>query len=313
MTIGTTDDDDLILPFQLDGTGVRGRLVRLGPALDRILSRHAYPVPVTRLLGEAVTIAAALAAALKFDGIFTLQISGDGPIGLIVADVAVGRDPERPTSRALRGYARADRARLAAAADDAAFADLVGRGLLAFTVDQGPDTERYQGLVELTGATLTACVRHYFRQSEQIDTALTAAIGQGPGGAWRAGAILLQRLPDCAPASVPGSADVDDWRRAMLLLETVRADELTAPTLLPTALLGRLFHEDAARVFTPIALAARCRCSAERVGDVLVRLPRDELSSLRIDGAVEVTCDFCNERYRFDAAALDRLFAQSSG
>src|SRR5271163_1024631 len=169
-----TAPDDLIQPFRIDPFALRGRLVRLGPAIDRILSQHDYPEPVAAMLGEAITLAVVLAGALKYDGVFTLQTKGDGPIRLIVADVS--------TDGAVRGYAQYDEAKLDAADADGeaprSVARLLGAGYIAFTVDQGEETDRYQGIVELAGATLADCAQHYFRQSEQIQAGIKLAVGR---------------------------------------------------------------------------------------------------------------------------------------
>ena len=177
-----TSDDDQALPFQLDALGVRGRLVRLGPTLDDIIERHGYPLAVARPLAEAMVLCAALATSLKYDGIFTLQISGDGPIRLLVTDLT--------TDGALRGYAQFDSWKLAVAlgagnhdAPDGYVPKLFGRGRLAFTVDQGQHTERYQGVVPLEGATLADCAHTYFRQSEQLPTGLKIAAQRVVDGA----------------------------------------------------------------------------------------------------------------------------------
>src|SRR5947208_8530031 len=192
-----TRSDDLVQPFRLDPFALRGHLVRLGPTVDRILSQHAYPDPVAAILGEAITLAIVLAGALKYDGIFTLQTKSDGPVRLIVADVS--------TEGAVRGYAQYDRERLAGvpaqgAGRSPSVPELIGRGYIAFTVDQGEHTERYQGIVELIGATLAECAQHYFRQSEQIQAGIKLSAARsgppGPNGhAWRAGGLMLQRVP----------------------------------------------------------------------------------------------------------------------
>ena len=165
--------DDLIQPFQLEGARVRGHVVRLGPAVDEVLESHAYPEPVARVLGEAVALTALLSASLKFEGIFTLQIQSDGPVSLVVADFQTGGD--------LRAMAKFEPSAIAAVAADAALPDLLGKGHLAFTVDQGEDTERYQGIVELAGGNLAECAQSYFRRSEQIATAISLAAGRDPG------------------------------------------------------------------------------------------------------------------------------------
>jgi molecular chaperone Hsp33 len=296
-------DRDLIQPFLIEGSGLRGRLVRLGPAVETILGAHAYPAPAARLLGEALALAAALAGALKYDGVFTLQAKGDGAVRLLVADVTSAGD--------LRGYAQADAARLTGL-DEAALPRLMGAGHLAFTVDQGPETDRYQGIVALDGATLADCIHHYFRQSDQYTAALKVAaarVADGSGAArWRAGAITLQRLPPSG-RSTPDEDEAaeDGWRRALALMGSVRSDELLDPTLAPDQLLWRLFHEEGVRVFAPQGLRARCRCSAHRVEAMLRALGPAELEEYLVDGHVVVTCQFCNETRRFDQAALTRL------
>src|SRR5947209_13036623 len=187
MSMMMTAADDLVQPFQIEATSLRGRLVRLGAVVDTILTRHAYPEPVATLLGEAIVVAVILAGALKYEGVFTLQTKGDGPVRLLVADVT--------SAGAVRGYAQYDAALLAKAAGGKATASvprLLGAGHIAFTVDQGEHTERYQGIVELQGATLAECAHHYFRQSEQLQAGIKTAIGrEATSGAWRAGGIVL--------------------------------------------------------------------------------------------------------------------------
>jgi molecular chaperone Hsp33 len=292
--------DDLVQPFKIEGQAVRGRLVRLGPLIDAVLGRHDYPQMVAELLGETVALAAGLAAALKYEGVFTLQAKGDGPIRLIVADVTSGG--------AVRGYAQFDPPKLEALAHGNASPSvpkLLGAGYLAFTVDQGPHTERYQGIVELTGATLADCIHHYFRQSEQLDAAVTVAAGRTSSG-WRAGALMLQRLPRSAGASDEAE---DGWRRTLAYMAAATAADLLDRELPPNDLLYRLFHEDGVRVFATASLQAGCRCSRDRVESVLRSLPGDELEAFKVDGVITVTCEFCRAAYGFgeeEIAALKR-------
>lgn len=305
--------DDLVLPFQIDAHALRGRLVRLGGTIDAILNRHDYPEPVATLLGEALVLAAALAATLKYDGVFTLQTKGDGPVSMMVADVT--------TEGSLRGYAQVDRSKLdaalkratrgaAAAGLDGPVPRLLGAGYLAFTVDQGPETERYQGIVELTGATLADCIHHYFRQSEQFQAAINLAVGRVPDQAdgqrrWRAGALMIQRLPD--PRGAEAEEREEGWRTAMALMASGTRRELLDPGLKPDRLLYRLFHEEGVRVYHTRHLKDSCRCSRQRVAGMLRGLPRSELEDLKVEGVLMVTCEFCNRRYGFgedDLAAL---------
>ena len=295
--------DDVVQPFQLDPFALRGRLVRLGPTVDRILAQHDYPEPVATLLGEAITLAVLLAGALKYDGVFTLQTKGDGPVRLLVADVK--------TDGAVRGYAQYDSQRLGEIVpngDSPSVPDLLGAGYLAFTVDQGEDTERYQGIVAITGATLAECAQHYFRQSEQLQAGLKLAVARaGEEGSWRAGGLMLQRVPPEGGLKPIGDDVEDAWRRVMVLMSTATSAELVAPDLPPRRLLWRLFHEEEVRVYDTHAIEARCRCSHERIAGILRSLPVDEVDDMRKDAVTTVTCEFCNTRYEFTPDDLKPL------
>ena len=288
--------DDLVQPFRIDPFALRGRLVRLGPTVDRILSQHDYPEPVAAILGEAIALAVVLAGALKYDGIFTLQTKSDGPVRLIVADVS--------TEGAVRGYAQYDRARLGESpmqpGHSPSVPKLIGSGYIAFTVDQGEDTERYQGIVELVGASLAECAQHYFRQSEQIQAGIKlSAARSGPDGAWRAGGLMLQRVPPEGGRAVIADDVEDGWRRAMVLMSSATPGELVDPELPPRRLLFRLFHEEQVRVFRTHALEARCRCSRERIARILRSFPAEDIEDMSKDEVTTVTCEFCNTRYEF--------------
>ncbi|MEX2200066.1 MAG: Hsp33 family molecular chaperone HslO [Dongiaceae bacterium] len=298
--------DDFVLPFALEGQPVRGRLVRLGPLVNEILGRHAYPAPVAGLLSEILTLSALLSDALKFDGVFSLQTKGEGPVKLMVADATSAGD--------MRAYAQFDAAAVARAAagiSGPSLPRLTGPGYLAFTVDQGVDTDRYQGIVELDGETLVECIHHYFRQSEQVRTAIVFAGDTDAAGQRRTAAIMLQRMPPPTDANVaPEEEAIDeDWRRACVLLSSVRREELNDRDLAPTDLLYRLFHEEGVRVFDERRLQAGCRCSRERVERTLAQLPHDDLVELIEDEQLAVTCEFCNRTYRFERGEIDALAA----
>jgi molecular chaperone Hsp33 len=294
--------DNLLRPFQLERSTLRGRVVRLGDLVDQVLTRHDYPEPVGRLLGELFVLAATLAGGLKFNGTFSLQIRSDGPVSLMLADCT--------NEGAMRGYARYDEAAVAAAPRSDVPA-LLGQGHLAFTVDQNQAGQAYQGIVELNGATLTDCMRTYFRQSEQLQTGLKIAVDRieaGGGPRWRAGGIMIQRFADEARDAWGAEHAEEDWRRTMLLLATATGAELVDPHLPPERLLLHLFHEEGVRVFTPLALRFGCRCSRERVEAMLRRFPEGELDDMKDeDGDVVVTCQFCKADFRFDDAQLARL------
>lgn len=301
-TLQTLNNIDIAQTFQIEGLDVRGRLVRLGPALDQVLDAHGYPDAVSVMLAETLTLAVTLASALKYDGIFTLQVQSDGPISLLVADIT--------SDGAVRGYARFDEERVAAVADEVlsgapSVPRLLGNGHLAFTVDQGQDMERYQGIAELDGATLSDCAHHYFRNSEQLDTAifLTSRFIEGHGMV--AGALMVQRMPQQNSHAEP---DEDGWRRTVAVLASLTAQELLDPDLDHDALLFRLYHEDGVRAYEAHKLFHRCRCSRDKVAGTLKSFPRAEI--VDDNGASQVVCEFCKADYTFSAADLDELFAQ---
>ena len=310
-----SSEDDLAQPFMLESSGIRGDLVRLGSVADHIITRHAYPDPLASMLGEVLALTAMLSSMMKYDGVFTLQTKSDGPVRMMVADMT--------TDGHLRGYAGFDGAKLKASLGRHARArhrarygaspgvpQLLGEGHLAFTVDQGPHTERYQGIVKLTGPTLAYCLQHYFGQSEQIQTGLIVAAHRRRD-AWHAAGLILQRVPGESAGLDARTAlpDEDAWRRAMVLQASCTEAELLDPELPVNDLLYRLFHEEGVRVFRRRPLTARCRCSRERLEETLRAMPRAEIEELRIDGAAVVTCEFCNRCYRFDGDALDRFCA----
>ena len=289
---------DLLRPFRLERSQLRGRFVRLGDTVDYVLRAHDYPAAVSDLLGELLVLAGGLAGGLKFDGSFSLQIRGDGPVGLMVADCT--------NDGRMRGYASFDAERVAAL-DAGEPARLVGKGILALTVDQAASGgETYQGIVELDGRSLADSMLTYFRQSEQIPTGIRTALGRDPlTGAWRAGAIILQATPGSGPDA--GDVAEDDWRRTMLLLHTASEAELL--DLSPDDLLWRLFHEEGVRVFEPLGLQAGCSCDEERVVNVLRSFDAGEIEEMRLpDGSISVTCQFCSRRYQFEPKRLATLF-----
>ncbi len=293
---------DIMRPFQLERSQLRGRLVRLGSAVDAVLKAHAYPKPVSDMLGELLVLAGGLAGGLKFDGRFSLQVRGDGIVRLMVADVT--------NDGRMRGYASFDPDSFDKA--DSGFGDLVGSGLLALTVDQAAaGGETYQGIVQLDGRSLKDSMLTYFHQSEQVPTGIRSAIAYDEVAAqWRAAAVIVQAMPE-EGSLTPRDRD-EDWRRAMLLLQTASDSELLDPELAPDTLLFRLFHEDGVRVFEPLDLAFGCSCDDDRVSRMLRRFSRDEVLEMRdASGAVVVTCEFCSRVYRLSDADIFTLFEDS--
>jgi molecular chaperone Hsp33 len=304
--------DDAVLPFEVAPLDLRGRLTRLGPALDELLAKHDYPAPVGKLLGEAIVLATLLGSSLKFDGRFILQTQTDGPVSLMIVDF---RAPDK-----MRAYARFDAERLTPGLDTGA---LLGKGHLAMTVDQGPDMSRYQGLVALDGGTLEDAAHEYFLRSEQIPTKVRLAVGEewrggegGPKHRWRAGGMLLQFLPkasdrmqrDLHAGDVPEGVTIDTapeddaWVEGQSLISTVEDVELIDPDLSGERLLYRLFHERGVRVFAPSPLRAQCSCSREAVSGMLKSFDPQDRADMVKDDKVVVTCEFCSSVYEFTPA-----------
>src|SRR3569833_1784290 len=223
----TAPKDDLVAAFQIEGWPVRGRVVGLGAALDEILTRHAYPEPGANLLGEACALAALVGSSLKIEGRLIVQAQGDGPVSYVVCDY--------DSEGSLRGYCRYDEARVAEVSQGfvrPGARTLLGEGVFVMTIDQGPDTERYQGVTSIEGETLALCAEQYFDQSEKTPTRVRLAVGQlraAQGFVWRAGGLLLQYI---AGVDARGSTN-DVWERAQAQVESLGVDELGDPTVPP--------------------------------------------------------------------------------
>ncbi|RTL52596.1 MAG: Hsp33 family molecular chaperone [Bradyrhizobiaceae bacterium] len=301
--------DDAVLPFEVSALDVRGRLTKMGSALDEILTKHDYPAPVGKLLGEAIVLTTLLGSSLKFDGRFILQTQTEGPVSLMVVDYIA---PDR-----LRAYARYDAARVKPGMDSAA---LLGQGHLAMTIDQGPDMSRYQGLVALNGGNLEDAAHEYFLRSEQIPTRVRLAVGEefrggdGPRHRWRGGGMLMQFLPkaperarqaDLHPGDAPEGSEVhsvdedDAWTESQSLFATIEDVELIDPDLSGERLLFRLFHERGVRVFPTLPIKARCTCSRDAVMGMLASFSPQDRADMVENGKVVVTCEFCNSTYEF--------------
>jgi len=317
--------DDVVLPFAVEPLDVRGRVVRLGASIDTILTRHAYPDAVARVLGEAAALTVLLGSSLKFEGRFQLQTKSDGPIEMIVVDYDA---PDR-----IRGTARFDREKVEALGHGAVkTSDLLGSGLLAMTIDPGSDRSRYQGVVALEGQGFEEAAHQYFRQSEQIPTRVRLAVAeQFEGGrrAYRAGGLLIQFLPtspdrmrqgDLAPGDIPEGhpsndlmppAEDDAWVEAKLLVETTEDHELIDPAVSSERLLYRLFHERGVRVFEAQAIHEECRCSTKRIMNMMRRFsPEDRRDMVGDNGRIGITCEFCSRVYDLDPADVEAELAQ---
>jgi len=325
---GSHAGDDLSLPFAVEALDVRGRVVRLGPALDAVLARHNYPPAVSRVVGEAMALTVLLGSALKLEGRFQLQTRSSGPVNMIVVDFDA---PDR-----VRACARfdAEAVAAAAAAGETATGALLGKGHLAMTIDQGSHASRYQGIVPLEGQSLEECAHTYFQQSEQIPTLVRLAVGeemtsQSPNGRYyRAGGLMVQFMPhsadrlrqaDLSPGDAPTghqiAAGVEDeaWNEARLLAETTEAHELLDPLLPSEQLLYRLYHERGVRVFPAQPVREACQCSRERIMGMLGGFSRQERADMvGDDGRIGVTCEFCSRHYDLEPGQVEAEIAAAA-
>jgi molecular chaperone Hsp33 len=284
-----------VTPFFLPRRPVRGRLVRLGPLADAILTRHRGHKVVTTLTGQALALAAALSTALKFEGSFSLQAKGDGPVRLLLADCT--------DAGALRGYAQTNDERLSAllATDPTPSADaLLGKGFLAFTVDPGTGGDRHQGIVTIAGASLAEMALHYFSTSEQLRCLVHLACDRTEGG-WRAAAFMLEKIAGAGgiDPEMSEEAQEEEWRTATVLAATLTDAELLNDDLEPERLLYRLFHAEGVVVDRARALSFGCRCSRARLAGILEGFSADDLDHMAVGGEIVMTCEFCNYDFRF--------------
>ena len=297
-------------PFILHGSDVSGRLVRLHSVVDQILAAHPYPNVVRHHLGQIVGLAAAMAAAMKFDGQIIIQAKGDGAVPLLVANAS--------SDGGVRGYAQWDDEKLAAYDDpmQVPVPTLLGHGYIAFTIDQGKHTDRYQGIVPLMGDTIADCMQYYFDQSDQLDMVVKLASREREDGLGMVvGAMLVQRLPDiggeASKADYDEEAAAEAWRKALAFVGSLKADELANEALGEEALLFRLFHEDGVRVFDTKPIEKTCGCSEERIRAVLSSMSGDDFEYCFVEQSdgrrVAVsTCEFCGSTYEFERESFTK-------
>ena len=314
--------DDTVLPFQLDRSDIRGRVARLDGVLDRVLKQHAYPPVIEALVAEAALLTALIGQSVKLRWKLSLQIRGKGPARLIATDY-YGPQADGEPAR-VRAYASFDADRLDHTATP--FSQ-IGEGYFALMIDQGEGMVPYQGFTPIAGNSLSNCAETYFAQSEQLPTrfALTFGQSQMPGqpAHWRAGGVMLQSMPvvggtrEAAADAGSGEGGLlshtdilageesENWTRANLLLDTVEEIEMIGPTVTPTDLLVRLFHEESPRVFDAQAVRFGCSCSAEKVRNTMSIYSQKDIAKMTTSaGVVTADCQFCSAHYELDPKTL---------
>ena len=314
--------DDNVIPFHVEALEVRGRTVQLGPMINNILDRHQYPEPISRLLAEAVCLSILLGSSLKFDGKFIIQTESDGAVPFFVADFS--------SPGAVRAYAHFNQEKLdqLIAQGKRDTGSLMGNGVLAMTIDQGRNSQRYQGIVSLEGQSLEEVADQYFRQSEQIPTKVRLGVSQlveadsdgGTRQTWRAGGLIAQFLPESAERmripDLPGGDDPDpasgyadpmdgmdnNWLEAHSLVSTIGDDELTDPQIGGEKLLYRLFHQRGVHVHPALPMINKCGCSKQKIVNIISSFSPTEreeaLQASNRQGYITSKCEFCGTHYQ---------------
>jgi molecular chaperone Hsp33 len=311
--------DDTVLPFQLDGPNVRGRVARLDGVLNEVLTQHDYPKAVEALVAEACLLTALIGQAIKLRWQLSLQVRGDGPVRLIATDYYAPTAKGEPAR--IRAYSSYDADRII----DAAPFSLIGKGYFAILIDQGEDMKPYQGITPIAGGSLAGCAETYFAQSEQLPTSFKLSLGRstlaGEDERWRAGGVMVQKMPQTAPmvtgeggsgedglldaVDILDGEEGEDWSRVNILLDTVDDLELIGPTVQPTELLTRLFHQEIPRVYDTQSVRFGCTCSADKVRQSLSIYSAKDIATMTTDkGLVTADCQFCGAHYECDPATL---------
>ena len=312
--------DDTVLPFQLDQSDIRGRVARLDGVLDQVLAQHDYPAQIEALVAEMALLTALIGQTVKLRWKLSLQVRGDGPARLIATDYYAPTEEGAPAR--IRAWASYDKDRLE---DGVEPYSLIGNGYFAILIDQGQGNQPYQGITPITGASLAACAETYFAQSEQLPTRFSLSFGRssepGRDESWRAGGVMLQKMPKASPFANPEGGSGEDglleardildedegenWTRANVLLDTVDQLELIGPSVAPTDLLVRLFHEEAPRVFDAQPVQFGCTCSEDKVRQSLSIYSAKDIAHMTTDeGIVTADCQFCGAHYEFAPQTL---------
>lgn len=295
-----TTSFDNCTSFFIENGVYQGRLIRLHKVINTIIDKQSYPKPIAAVVAESTVLAAMLASQLKYEGLFTLQIQSNGVISLMVVDVT--------SDGKIRACARYDADHLEhsqklrkTTGEIEAAPHLLGGGILAFTVDQGADTELYQGMVELQGKNLTECALRYFKQSEQIDTDLKLFLKapEGESTSWLAGGIMLQKLPSKGSNLSP-EEQTETWNEAKVFMESLHENEIFDASLTAEDILTRLFHGNKLQISTAREYQFGCRCSRNKLLQTLQTFSEDDINAMIEKGKITATCNFCNETYTFE-------------
>lgn len=300
-----TKNFDNCISFFIDNGAYQGRLIRMHEVLDTILGKHCYPKPVSAVIAESTVLAAMLASTLKYEGLFTLQTQSNGAVSMVVVDVS-SDGKVRACARFDEKHLKENQELRKTTGEIEAAPHLMGYGHLAFTVDQGPDMELYQGIVDLQGKDLTECALRYFKQSEQIDTALKLFLKapDGDSQSWSAAGIMLQKMPTTG-GIMDSAEDMDEsWNEAKIFMESLTEDEVFNADLTSAELLNRLFHGNNLSISNSKDYTFSCRCGHEKLRQTLSTFSEDDINAMEEDHKITATCNFCSEKYVFDRGEL---------
>lgn len=296
---------DTCVSFFIDNGAYQGRLIRMSSVLDTIIGKHCYPRPVAAVVAESTVLAAMLASTLKYEGLFTLQTQSNGAVSMVVIDVT-SEGKIRACASFDEEHLKQNQELRKTSGEIEAAPHLMGKGHLAFTVDQGPNTELYQGIVDLQGKNLTECALRYFKQSEQIDTDLKLFLQapEGESGSWLAAGIMLQKMPLKGGNESSPEEMEEAWNEAKVFMESLTQDEVFDAELTSEQLLHRLFHANNLSISKCKNYSFGCRCSREKLLQTLSTFSEDDINAMLENNKVTATCHFCSEKYVFDKGEL---------
>lgn len=296
---------DTCVSFFIDNGAYQGRLIRMSSVLDTIIGKHCYPRPVAAVVAESTVLAAMLASTLKYEGLFTLQTQSNGAVSMVVVDVT-SEGKIRACASFDEEHLKQNQELRKTSGEIEAAPHLMGKGHLAFTVDQGPNTELYQGIVDLQGKNLTECALRYFKQSEQIDTDLKLFLQapEGESGSWLAAGIMLQKMPLKGGNESSPEEMEEAWNEAKVFMESLTQDEVFNAELTSEQLLHRLFHANNLSISKCKNYSFGCRCSREKLLQTLSTFSEDDINAMLENNKVTATCHFCSEKYVFDKGEL---------
>ncbi len=297
---------DNCVSFHINNGAFLGRIVRLDQVINTILTKHQYPVQVSAVVAESTALGALLASTLKYKGLFTLQTKSNGPVPMVVVDVNSEGQIRACATFDEQKILKAQELRKTVGEIEPA-PHFMGEGILAFTVDQGPETDLYQGIVDLQGKDLSECAMRYFKQSEQIETYLQLFLQapQHPNDGWKSAGVLLQKLPHTGGKTEETAENMDEaWNQAVVFMQSLQSNEIFNPELSSAEILHRLYHSDNLQITQSREYTFHCRCSREKLLNTLYAMKNEDIEDMCENNKITATCHFCGTQYSFDKGEI---------